>query len=96
MIESVSGMSSIGSSLGGLDEDVVRSGSSCEAVLVRLANTGLEGSETCLDNPQRSALYRLKSRCVAFISVPCGDSAFGHTFSKASSVYGGGIVISTS
>lgn len=94
-MESVSGMSSMGSSRGGPDEDVVRGGSS-EDVLVRLAKKGLEGSMMCRDRSRRSALYRLRSRCVAFISVPCGDSAFGHTFSAASSEYDGGIVMRTS
>ena len=85
MMESVSGMSSIGWSRGGLDGDLVRGCSSCEVVLVRRAEIGLDGSEICRDKPQRNALYRLKSRCVAFISVPCGDSTFGHAFSTASS-----------
>lgn len=57
---------------------------------------GLGGRDTWRDSPQRRVLYRRKSRCVAFISVPCGLSIFGHIFSEASSECGGGRVIKTS
>jgi hypothetical protein len=73
MIESVSGMSSMGFSRCKLDRDVFRGRFSREPVLVRLAEAGLDGSETSRDSHESSVLYLLRSRCVAFTSVPFGD-----------------------
>jgi hypothetical protein len=57
---------------------------------------GLVGIETWRERPQRSALYRRRSRWVAFISTPWGDSTFGQTFPTASFEYAGGMVMRTS
>ena len=82
-MSSVSGRSSIGSSRG---EEVRRggSGSGIKSEFPR-PTLGEGGGEMCRDNPHRRALYRHRSRCVAFNIVPCGHSTFGHTFSAASS-----------